>query len=322
MHARSAGRINGVELGAVCDVRMEAAQKIASLSGAQVYTDYLEMYRSAGLDAVIINTPHALHLDMVLAAAEHGLHVLVEKPMATTVEDCDEMVRACRNAGVSLAVGQIQHFLPEKLAVEKVLAGGELGRVLMIRDYRSTDYRPGTRPDWFFDKQMAGGGALMNIGGHCLDRSVWFGGAEAESVNASTLNRFGAPVETDGTMSLTLRNGVEVSICVVSDPPTRVDEVLIVCENGSVSSSPATGTIVRRNGVSRTVWEPQPGDIQEGFFLQLQDFVNMLDGGVPKVGVEHARHIVEVILAAYDAAESGAYVVLDGGLPRSMAEVP
>ncbi len=268
------------------------------------------MFREARLDAVIINTPHALHLEMVLAAAEHGLHVLVEKPMATTVADCDRMIQACREAGVSLVIGQIQHFLPEKLAAEEVLASGELGRVLMIRDYRTTDYRPGTRPDWFFSEAMAGGGALMNIGGHCLDRSIWFGGAPVESLGASTLKRFGVPVETDGAIALTLKNGVHVSISVVSDAAQRLDEILIVCEHGTLSCSPHQGTLVRRDGVSRTVREPRPEDIQEGFFLQLQDFITVLDGGAPKVSVEHARHIVEVVLASYDADRTGRSVLL------------
>lgn len=268
------------------------------------------MFREARLDAVIINTPHALHLEMVLAAAGHGLHVLVEKPMATTVADCDRMIQACREAGVSLVIGQIQHFLPEKLAAEEVLASGELGRVLMIRDYRTTDYRPGTRPDWFFSEAMAGGGALMNIGGHCLDRSIWFGGAPVESLGASTLKRFGVPVETDGAIALTLKNGVHVSISVVSDAAQRLDEILIVCEHGTLSCSPHQGTLVRRDGVSRTVREPRPEDIQEGFFLQLQDFITVLDGGAPKVSVEHARHIVEVVLASYDADRTGRSVLL------------
>lgn len=299
-----------MELAAVCDLRPEAAERVASPWGASVYGDYLAMFREAGLHAVIINTPHALHLEMVLAAAEHGLHVLVEKPMATTVADCDRMIQACRAAGVSLVIGQIQHFLPEKLAAEDVLASGELGRVLMIRDYRTTDYRPGTRPDWFFSEAMAGGGALMNIGGHCLDRSLWFGGAPVESVSASTLKRFGVPVETDGAIALTLKNGVHVSISVVSDAVQRLDEILIVCEFGTLSCSPHHGTLVRRDGVSRTVWEPHPEDIQEGFFLQLQDFITVLDGGVPKVSVGHARHIVEVVLAAYEADRTGRPVEL------------
>ncbi len=298
-------------MAAVCDLQREAAERVASPWGAQVYTDYAVMFREAGLDAVIINTPHALHLEMVLAAAEHGLHVLVEKPMATTVTDCDRMIQACRDAGVSLVIGQIQHFLPEKLAAEDVLAGGELGRVLMIRDYRTTDYRPGTRPEWFFSESMAGGGALMNIGGHCLDRSIWFGGAPVESLNASTLKRFGVPVETDGAISLTLRNGVHVNVVVVSDATQRMDEVLIVCEHGTISCSPHSGTLVRSAGTTRAMWEPQPQDIQEGFFLQLQDFIRVLDGGTPKVSVEHARHIVEVVLASYEAAGSGTPLVLN-----------
>ncbi|MEQ4567582.1 Gfo/Idh/MocA family oxidoreductase [Paenarthrobacter sp. CAP02] len=309
-HAESAGRISNVELAAVCDLQREAADRVASPWGARVYTDYTVMFREAGLDAVIINTPHGLHLEMVLAAAAQGLHVLVEKPMATTVVDCDRMIEACGNAGVSLVIGQIQHFLPEKLAVEEVLATGELGGVLMIRDYRTTDYRPGTRPDWFFSEAMAGGGALMNIGGHCLDRSIWFGGASVESLTASTLKRFGVPVETDGTISLTLRNGVHVTVVVVSDAAQRMDEVLIVCERGAVSCSPHHGTQVRFDGKTRTVWVPKPEDIQEGFFRQLSDFVNVLDGGSPKVSVEHARHIVEVVLASYEAAASGNEVVL------------
>ncbi|MFJ5956781.1 Gfo/Idh/MocA family protein [Paenarthrobacter sp. NPDC092416] len=327
-HAASAGRISNVELAAVCDLQPEAAEKVARPWGARTYGDYLEMFRGASLDAVIINTPHALHLDMVLAAARHGLHVLVEKPMATSVADCDRMISACQESGVKMVIGQIQHFLPEKLAVEELLASGELGHVLMIRDYRTTDYRPGTRPEWFFSKGMAGGGALMNIGGHCLDRSIWFGGAPVESVSCSTLNRFGVPVETDGSISLTLRNGVNVMISVVSDAAQRTDEVLIICEHGTILCGPLKGTLVRRNGLTSTVWEPRPEDIQEGFFLQLQDFIKVLDGGTPKVSVGHARHIVEVVLAAYESAESGMPVVLEPtalhslDAARTLSEVP
>jgi predicted dehydrogenase len=147
---------------------------------------------------VIVNTPHALHLPMALDAAHRGLHVLVEKPMATTVADCDTMLAACAAAGVTLAIGHIQHFFPDKVTAHELVASGELGDVVLVRDHRSTDYRPGTRPDWFFSPEVAGGGALMNIGGHCLDRTLWFGGGRAVELSASTAHRFGSPVETDG----------------------------------------------------------------------------------------------------------------------------
>ncbi len=317
-HAVSAKRLPTIELAAVCDLDQQAAERIAGPAGAATFTDYRQMYANAGLDAVIINTPHALHLEMVLAAAQAGLHVLVEKPMATTVGACDEMIQACRDAGVKLVVGQIQHFLPEKIAVEQVLAGGTLGPVRMIRDSRSTDYRPGTRPAWFFNADIAGGGALMNIGGHCLDRSLWFGGAPAVALSARTVNRFGVDVETDGFICAELANGVHVNISVVSDPPARMDEVLVVCERGIISSNPRRGTVVQQDGASRMIWESSPDDIQDGFYRQLADFAAVLAGAEPKVSTTHARHVVEAILAAYQSSSSGLPVAL-GAAPMPVA---
>lgn len=304
LHAHAANTLPDVELVAVCDLLPDTASDVAVLTGAAVYTDYRTMYAEAGLDAVIVNTPHALHLQMVLDAARAGLHVLVEKPMATSLADCDVMMRACEKAGVILVVGHIQHFLPEKVAAQRFLASGELGRLLMIRDYRNTNYRPGTRPEWFFDPVTAGGGAFMNIGGHCIDRSLWLGGSVAETIDARTLERFGVAVETDGYLNLHLRNGVEVSIVIVSDPPQRLDEVLLVCEEGSISCTPDNGTIVRQGGKNTTIHLPTADNIQEGFTAQLADFLTTLNGGVPQVSNSHARSIVETILAAYRSAAS------------------
>lgn len=309
-HARAAAALPGVEMVAVCDLQLDAAQKVAEPLGAAVYTDYRSMYEQAALDAVIVNTPHSLHLEMVLAAAEAGIHVLVEKPMATSLEDCRLMTESCSRAGITLVVGHIQHFLPEKTAAETFLRSGALGKLLMIRDYRSTDYRPGTRPDWFFDPSVAGGGALMNIGGHCIDRSLWLGDSPVNTVDARILNRFGVPVETDGYVRLLLRNGVEVNIVIVSDPPHRADEILLICEQGSISCTPDRGTVVRHNGSSTTLCEPSPSGIQDGFTAQLSDFVETLHGSHPKVSNSHARSVVETVLAAYRSASTRRVVAL------------
>lgn len=310
LHSAAASRIPGVELTAVCDLKLEVAQSVAGPHHAASFVDHLDLMNSTLVDAVIINTPHGLHKEMALAAADRGLDVLVEKPMATTVADCNEMEAACAAAGVKLAVGQIQHFLPEKLAVEKTLASGVLGAVLAVHDFRSTDYRPGSRSDWFFDKKMAGGGAFMNIGGHCLDRCLWFGGAPVAEVRATTLNRFGSPVETDGTMALLLSNGVEVAISITSDTPRNIDEVVVVCERGVVTADPRTGTFMRQDGVTTVLHERTEQDIQAGFLYQLEDFVHVVAGGAAKVSKAHARHIVEVVLACYRSAETGTTVGL------------
>ncbi|WP_125610093.1 Gfo/Idh/MocA family protein [Specibacter cremeus] len=318
LHAEGVAVLDGLELSAVCDLRADLAAKVAAPWGAAVFTDYRQMLAAGIVDAVVINTPHSLHKEMVLAAAAHGVHVLVEKPMATTVADCMAMEEACAAAGVVMVVGLIQHFMAEKVALQEALASGRLGRVLMIHDYRSTDYRPGTRPAWFFERAISGGGAFINIGAHCLDRSIWIGGAPAVRISASTLNRFAAPVETDGSMELLLANGVQVRITIVSDAPRHMDEILVICENGTVTADPRSGTFVEIDGNGTQIHATAGEDIQNAFTAQLADFAAAVGGAAPSVGGGHAKHVVELVLAAYASAESGRPVQLDASLQDAL----
>ncbi|GAA4657412.1 Gfo/Idh/MocA family protein [Arthrobacter cryoconiti] len=312
LHAEGAAVLDGIELTAVCDLRADVGARVAEPWGAAVFTDYRQMLAAGVVDAVVINTPHSLHKEMVLAAAAHGIHVLVEKPMATTLADCVAMEEACVRANVVMVVGLIQHFMGEKIALSAELCSGRLGKVLMIHDYRSTDYRPAARPAWFFDRAISGGGAFINIGAHCLDRSIWIGGAPAVRIAASTLNRFGAPVETDGTMEIVLENGVQVRISIVSDTPHHVDEMLVVCENGTITADPRSGTFVEIDGTCTQIHESSEQDIQHAFTAQLKDFAAAVDGAVPSVDGEHAKHVVELVMAAYVSAQSG--VPVDVGI--------
>lgn len=311
-HITAARALDGLTITAVCDLDENAARRAANAaSGARWFTDYRDLYESGAVDAVIVNTPHALHLPMVVDAARAGLHVLVEKPMATTLDDCDMMLSACADAGVLLTVGHIQHFMPDKLAVKQAIDSGDLGAVTLVRDYRSTDYRPGTRSGWFFSPEMAGGGALINIGGHCLDRSLWLADGTATEVFAATSHRFGSEVETDGNISLRLDNGIGVSISVISDPPLKADSLFVVCERGVIMADPRTGTHAQVNGESRTIYERRPDDIQRAFTAQLADFRAVIGGAQPTVPLSHARHVVELVLASYQSARRGGTVTLE-----------
>ena len=310
-HARAAGLIPGVRLTAVCDLSRAAAARVAAAADATVFTDHRALLESGSVDAVIVNTPHALHRQMVVDAAVRGLHVLVEKPLATTVADCDAMVQACRAAGVTLTVGHIQHFLPDKRAVAAVLERGELGAVRLIHDCRSTDYRPGTRSPWFFSLSVAGGGALMNVGAHCLDRSVWLSGTPALTVSATTVARFDVEVETDALVNLRHAH-TSTSISVLSDVPHPVDEVSVICERGVLVADPRRGAYLRRDGRTKTLSEPAPDDISDAFHRQLADFVATVAGRPPEVTLAHSRHVVELVLAAYRSSwEGGARIGLE-----------
>ncbi|WP_437583139.1 Gfo/Idh/MocA family protein [Paramicrobacterium sp. CJ85] len=305
----TAARELGFELAAVCDVNEDAARAVAP-EGAAVFGDHRELYASGTVDAVIVNTPHALHAPMMVEAAEAGLHTLVEKPMAISLEECDRMMQAAAEHSTTLMIGHIQHYMPDKLAAAAAIAEGEIGQPILLRDYRTTDYRPGGRSGWFFSKLIAGGGALMNIGAHCVDRTMWLAGSWTSAVSANTVGRHDAGVETDGMLHLQLQNGSTASITIVSDAPEYSDELVIVGESGVIVADPNRGTRSHVEGYTRTLWEPEGDPVEAAFTAELSDFAAAIAGVQPSVSVEHARHVVEVVLAAYQAAEAGQPVAL------------
>lgn len=260
---------------------------------------------------------------MAVAAAEAGLHVLVEKPMAISLEDCDAMLTAAERAGVVLRVGHIQHYLPEKTALATAIAAGAIGQVRLIHDVRTTDYRPGTRSPWFLSRELAGGGAVMNIGGHCLDRVVWLGGAYAADLTARTISRFGVEVETDAVIGLQLTNGVAASVAVLSDLSRRIDEITVVGDDGALIANPRVGTTLRRDGHTEILHTSSDDDIPEAFRLQLADFATSVYGEPSTVSLPHSRHVVELVLATYASSRNGGQPVsihsADEVAPASLA---
>lgn len=321
LHVRAAGLLPDVEMTAVCDLQKEVAVAVADPIGADVFTDYRDLIRSGLVDAVIVNTPHSLHREMTTEAASAGLHVLVEKPMATTVEDCDAMIAAAAAAGVVMRVGHIQHFMPDKLALTAAIERGAIGPVRMIHDIRTTDYRPGTRSPWFFSRELAGGGAMMNIGAHCIDRAVWLGGAPAVGVSATLVHRFGVDVETDATIRIRLGNEVVASVTVASDLPRRIDEITVIGDGGALVANPRSGTLLQRDGHCEVLHEPSKKDIPEAFYLQLADFVGALAGRPSAVSQAHSRQVVELVLATYASSAAGGRE-LETGVPALSASSP
>lgn len=312
LHADAAAALEGVSVGAVCDLDADLAAKVAAPHRARVFTDYRDLLTSGVADAVIISTPHSLHTAMVADAAAAGLHVLVEKPMATTVRDCLAMTEACQRAGVSLAVGHIQHFLPDKVAARRSILEGEIGEVMLVHDYRSTDYRPGTRPAWFFRPEIAGGGALMNIGAHMVDRSAWLAGALPEQVTAVLAHRFGVGVETDAALRLRLASGVTATLTLMSTTPHTVDEVLVVGSRGTVVADPRRGTYMRAGSGSRMLYDVVPSAIPDAFTAQLDEFVRHVRDGVElSVSVELSVTVIATVLACYRSAETGQPVSIE-----------
>lgn len=165
--------LDGVRTVAVCDIDEAAARAAADEFGVpKVYTDWRELIADDEVDAVAVLLPHHLHRDPAVAAAQAGKHVLVEKPMAISLQECDDMIAAAESAGVVLMVAQILRFRPaNRRARELIRAGaiGEVRNVLRRRLGRTREFRSA----WATDPKQAGGWVLYGFGAHEVDMILW-----------------------------------------------------------------------------------------------------------------------------------------------------
>ena len=159
---------------AVADTDRERAEERArSLGCESVYADYRALLDRRDVDAVDICLPHFLHAPVALAAIAAGKHVLVEKPMATTLADARQMADAARGAGRILMVGHNQRYMPVHRQIKEWIDAGTLGRVFCIRADCNQYLK---RRDWLTNNREAGGGVVISVAVHKLDLMRWLCG--------------------------------------------------------------------------------------------------------------------------------------------------
>lgn len=205
-HLRAIQDHEHTRLAAVADVDETAARAAADGTQAGVYDDFARLLEAeADLDAVVLATPHHLHAPMSLAALERGLHVLVEKPIATRVSDADRLVETAERAGRVLAVNHQYRTFPGNARLKQLLDAGAIGPVQRIV-WQWLEARPETyydRDPWRTTWAHAGGGVLLNQASHDIDLIQWLFGPPAE-VSAVVGNR-GHRHEVEDTAVATVR---------------------------------------------------------------------------------------------------------------------
>ncbi|MCS7061361.1 MAG: Gfo/Idh/MocA family oxidoreductase [Anaerolineae bacterium] len=170
-------RAAGVEVAAVCDANIDRARAVAAdLNVPDVYADYHELIARPDIDLISVCLPNALHAEASIAALQAGKHVLCEKPIATSSADAERMIETARQAGTLLSVNQHMRFDPTAQAMRQAVCNGELGDLYLIdmRMVRSQGI-PGYG-SWFTNKELAGAGALFDIGVHMLDLAMYLAG--------------------------------------------------------------------------------------------------------------------------------------------------
>ena len=176
------------------------------------YDDADELINDPGVDAVYVATPPDSHSKYVVRAAQAGKPVYVEKPMARTALECEEMISACDEAGVSLFVAYYRRALPRFVKVKELLDSGQIGqlRSLSIRNERPAPMgKVADQEGWRVDPEISGGGHFVDLGSHILDLLDWLLGPVTHAVGVAA-NRGGRyPAEDLVTGVFSFRSGVE-----------------------------------------------------------------------------------------------------------------
>jgi len=201
-----------VALVAGADPRAEARARFAADFSADTYETVEALCANPAVDVVYVATPHQYHARHAILAAQHGKHLLVEKPMALTLEDCAAMIDAAERAGIRLIVGHSHSFDTPILRTRELLASGAYGPLGMIHAFNYTDYllRP-RRPEELDTAQ--GGGAVFNQAAHQVDIVRLIGGGLVKSVRAQ-VGAWDAARPTEGAYSalLTFESGAFASL--------------------------------------------------------------------------------------------------------------
>lgn len=198
------------ELVAISDLDRGRAR--AAAPDAKFYADANDLIGSTDVDALIISTPPPLHEPLAVAAASAGKHLLVEKPMAASPEACERMIRAARDAGTLLSVGYNHRYFDALKLVRDVVASGDIGSLSHVRAYTGHSGLAEFKATWMYDKQVMGGGALMDNGTHIIDLVRYVMGDPTEVFGFATNKVWGLGVEDEGIALLRTTDGVTASI--------------------------------------------------------------------------------------------------------------
>lgn len=234
-HCRLAGIVTGTPAKAV------DWKKRYNIPDANVYNyqNFDGIKSNKDIDAVYVVLPNAMHKEFAIRTAGAGKHVIVEKPMAITVADCEEMIAACKKAGVQMAVGYRLHYEPYNLEMARLGQEKVFGPVRLIE--ASLGYKTGDPNEWRLKKAMAGGGPLMNVGIYCVQASRYVTGEEPLSVTAQfgpvTDAKLFAEVEASVTWQLSFPSGAFANCS--STYNCGIDRLYASAENGSFELSPA-----------------------------------------------------------------------------------
>jgi predicted dehydrogenase len=313
MHlARQAKQLPQARFVSVCDVDAARASAAGKELEARPETDYRAVIANPEVKAVIIATPGFLHAEPTIAAAQAGKHVFCEKPMATTLADCDRMESACRKAGVKLMIGQVLRLLPVFFKTADLLQAkvmGELQSMQLVRTSGPTMLKGGWRSSF---EQC--GGLLLEINAHELDFMRHVAG-EVQSVYATSRQVVKGYYDYDDTFQIDLRfkSGATGHLYASCASALGAYRMTFECSEGTVGNDGFSGPIryAKFGEKEPTTLGAKDWEKEEPYHHELRLFLEAIQNDTePPITSRDGRAAVELATAAYRSAKTGEVVRL------------
>lgn len=316
---------------AVCDVDRERAEEKARAWGVQkVYTDYDQVLNDRDIDLVELLTPHHLHCPMTVAACQAGKHVSVQKPMALTAAEAEEMIRAAEGAGVMLRVYENFVYYEPAVRARQMIEAGEIGEVRAVRMHVST----GTSPTgwevplsawaWRFDEKQCGGGPLVFDHGYHLFSLAHYLAGPVERVYAwidRTPIMPGLEVDAPALVLFQYRAPRCYGVLDIEHTPDMHIDSAYYADDDRVEVVGETGILFINRYTARTVDLPelmlfkggktsaipvQGVEWHDSFVAATQDMIEQLRrGGQPRLDGPTGKAVLQFALAALASARTG-----------------
>ncbi len=320
MHAVPINDLDCCELVAVCDIKPELAQQRARELNCRAYADYRQMIEIEQPDVVHICTPNFEHVPMAIFAAQHGAHMLCEKPMAIEYADAVEMVQAAKDNAVTLGVIFQNRYNPGSVLIKSALDSGMLGKIyagkLSVIQNRPDDYYQ--KSDWKGTWEQEGGGVLIDQAIHAMDLMRWFVGDDIEYVDASIANRAHSQIEVEDSAEgvIKYKSGIITAFFAINyytcDTPVELE---LHCQKGTAKLVGEKGTISFNDGRTLTA-DKNPSETfhygeQKQYWgvshvKQIENFYGTLKNNAqPDITGAEALKTQKIICGIYDSGKLG-----------------
>ena len=320
-HAKAISAIEGAALAGACSRSAASAQAFCGEWKIPMFETYEEMLRSSDIDAVCLCTPSGDHARQILQALDAGKHVVVEKPMCISLEDCDAVIRKADQTGKKVCVISQLRFSDAIQEIKRAIDAGEVGQLysaaLTMRYFRSQAYYDSAawRGTWALD----GGGVMMNQGIHGVDMLCYlFGPAREVTGFAQTMAR-DIEVEDTAVSAIRFENGmlatIDASTCCAPGFPKKIvlsgEKGTIIMEEDAITLwTLPTPCRIPLGAVSGSSASSDPkGILPTNHTRQLRNFVDAVLQNVPLVSdAREGRLPLEIILGTYQSSREGRLV--------------